>query len=253
MSRPSLRVAALLCLFALPPTDPALAQAPGPVVLGTARPDDNYVGRFLNRIFIEAFRRMDVPLEIRVAPTSRLSVMAENGEIDGELVRARAYGDAYPNLVRVEAPVVDIVFALWAARPDVRLARLADLPDSGLSANYARGVLGCENALKPLLPPDRLAIANNTEQALAMLQEKRVDLHCNLDFTVLPLAASAAFRDRLKLHKVLELGEPTALYPYLHRRHAALAPRLATTLRQMREAGDIERLRRQAMKEFDLQ
>jgi hypothetical protein len=240
-------------LLALPAGAPAQAQAPDPIVLGTARSDDNYVGRLLNRIFTEAFRRLDVPLEIRVFPTSRLSVMAENGEIDGELVRARAYGDAYPNLVRVEAPVVDIVFALWAARPDVQLTRLADLPGSGLSANYARGVLGCENALKPLLPPERLAIANNTEQALAMLLEQRVDLHCNLDFTVLPLAAGAAFRDRLKLHKVLELGEPTALYPYLHRRHAALAPRLAATLRQMREAGDIERLRRQAMKEFDLQ
>lgn len=253
MVRPSLCIGVMLGLLALPAGAPALAQAPASVVLGTARPDDNFVGRFLNRIFIEAFRRLDVPLEIRVAPTSRLSVMADTGEIDGELVRARAYGDAYPNLVRVEAPVVDIVFALWAAQPDVRLARLADLPGSRLSVNYARGVLGCENALKPILPPDHLTVANNTEQALAMLQQRRVDLHCNLDFTVLPLAASAAFRDKLKLYKVLELGEPTALYPYLHRRHVALAPRLAATLRQMREAGDIEHLRRLTLKEFDLE
>lgn len=243
---------ALLALALLAPAA-TVAQAPPPIVLGTARPDDNFVGRFLNRVFIEAFRRLELPLEIRVVPTSRLSLMAEAGEIDGEMVRARAYGDAHPNLRRVEAPVVDIVFALWAARPGVQLAQLADLPGSGLSVNYARGVLGCENVLKPILPADRLAIADNTEQALAMLGLRRVDLHCNLDFTVLPIAASAGFRDKLKLHKVLELGERTALYPFLHSRNAALAPRLATTLVQMKEDGAIERMRRQTLKEFDLE
>lgn len=254
MGRSSLR-ACLLALCLLAPCIPAetSAQQTAPIVLGTARPDDNYVGRFLNRIFVEAFRRLDIPLEIRLVPTSRLSVLVDGGDLDGELVRARAYGDAFPNLIRVEAPVVDIVFALWSTDPERRLARLADLPGSRLSVNYARGVKGCENVLRPILPPDHLAVANNTEQALAMLHLKRVDLHCNLDFTVLPIAASAKFRDKFKLHKVLELGERTALYPYLHRRNAALAPRLAATLMQMKEDATIERVRRQTLKEFDLE
>ncbi len=248
----NLLIPALLALAMLPP-GAALAQQATPIVLGTARPEGNYVGNFLNRIFINAFRRLDIPLEIRFVPAARLSVLVASGELDGELVRVRAYADSQPNLVRVEASVVEVVFALWSATPDIKLARLEELATRDLSVNYVRGVLGCENALKPLLPPDRLTVVGASEQALEMLQLGRVKLHCGIDFTVLPLAGSAEFKGKLKLHKVVDVGTPTAFYPYLHRRNAALAPRLAATLTQMREDGTIERLRRTTLKEFDLE
>lgn len=63
------------------------------------------VGNSLNRIFREAFRRIDIPLEFRLVPMPRLSAVVAQGELDGELVRARAYGDGQPNFIRVEVPV----------------------------------------------------------------------------------------------------------------------------------------------------
>ncbi len=231
----------------------AAAQPPGAIVLGTARPEGNYVGDFLNRIFVEAFRRLDLPLEIRLVPTARLSAMVAGGELDGELVRARAYGDSQPNLVRVEAPVVDVHFALWAATPDISLTRLDELATRELSVNYVRGVLGCEQALGPVVPPKLLTAVNASEPALEMLRLGRVQIHCGIDFTVLALAGSAEFKGRLKLHKVLSVGEPTAFYPYLHRRNATLAPRLAAVLTEMKNDGSIARLQALTKKEFGLE
>lgn len=245
----------MIALLALAAFASALASArqPGGIVLGTARPEGNYVAEFLNRIFIEAFRRLDVPLEIRQVPTARLSVMAASGELDGELVRARAYGDSQPNLIRVEAPVVDVNFALWAATPEISITRLDELATRELSVNYVRGVLGCEQALGRVVPPKLLTAVTATEPALEMLRLGRVQMHCGIDFTVLALASSAEFKGKLKLHKVLSVGEPTALYPYLHRRNATLAPRLAAALTEMRNDGTIARLQAQTQKEFGLE
>lgn len=248
----SVLAALLLGLTALFAPVASAEQVAG-IVLGTARPEGNYAGNFLNRVFIEAFQRLDIPLEIRLVPTARLSALVASGELDGELVRARAYADIQPNLVRVEAPVVAVVFALWSATPDIKLDRLDELATRNFSVNYVRGVLGCENALKPLLPPDRLTEVGASEQALQMLQMGRVQLHCGIDFTVLPLAGSGEFKGNLKLHKVVDVGAPTALYPFLHRRNAALAPRLAAVLTRMGEDGTIELLRRKTLKEFDLE
>jgi hypothetical protein len=52
---------------------------------------------------------------------------------------------------------------------------------------------------------------------------------------------------------VLSVGEPTAFYPYLHRRNATLAPRLAAVLTEMKNDGSIARLQAQTKKEFGLE
>lgn len=50
--------------------------------------------------------------------------------------------------------------------------------------------------------------------------------------------------------KLFEIVEPLQLYPYLQRRHAALAPRLAATLRQMKAEGLFERYRVEVLRQL---
>ncbi|HMC17323.1 MAG TPA: hypothetical protein VKI18_16930 [Albitalea sp.] len=59
-----------------------------PFVLGTDHPETSFGGRWIRRIYVEAFRRLDIPLRFADYPTQRLSVVLERGDIDGEAQRA---------------------------------------------------------------------------------------------------------------------------------------------------------------------
>jgi hypothetical protein len=115
---------------------------------------------------------------------------------------------------------------------------------------YRRGVLGCENALKPLSPVMQLSDILTTEQGLKKLVSKRTDFYCDIDLGVLNEMSAAKAAEFATVRKLFNVGNSMPLYPYLNKKNAALAPRLAAVLKQMKTEGLIERYRREAMREF---
>ena len=218
--------------------------------MGTDQVEGVYTDRWMRRTYTEAFRRLGVPVRFVGFPLQRLSTMLEQGSIDGEMLRARGYAAAHPNLIRVDEPVLAVGFALFAVNPAYALKRLEDLPGSGLNGLYRRGVLFCEDALKPLLPADRLADITETSQGLHMLLAGRADFLCDIDVAVQNSLYSNEFKPGTLLRKMLEMGTAMPLYPYLHPKRAALAPQLAATLKQMKAEGVVERYRQDALREL---
>jgi len=239
-------VALALCVLA-----PAMAaeKADKPFVLGTSQGVETLAGKLQRRLYAEAFRRLDMPLQLVVMPLQRLTVAAEQGQIDGEVARVASYGEARPELVRVDEPVYEIVWALYASNPAVKPARLADLAATPWRATYLRGVGVCENALKPLLPAPRLVDVTSDAQGFDMMRLGRSDLHCTGDMGALALQVTPEFRDVEIGRRVLDIGT-YPLHPYLHRSRADLAPRLAAVLRQMRSEGLLERYRAESLREL---
>lgn len=231
---------------------PALAQEPPTIRLGTPRPDGNYAGALLRRIYQEAFQRMGVRLEIATLPTARLTQELANGRIDGDLARPSAFGEQIPSLLRAEEPVQDMVVALWGIRPSIQLERLDQLGASGYTVNYVRGVVQCSDALQGLLPASRLHDITATSNALWMLHYERNDLHCGVDIAVLSDAGSPEFAGKAPLRKVLTLGQPTPLYGFFLPRHAALVEQFSQTLRAMKRDGTLERIRSATLRSYQL-
>jgi len=150
--------------------------------------------------------------------------------------RIYAYADAHPDLVRVEEPVLDFSFALFSADPSLRLQRLEDLATSHYIVEYRRGILMCENTLAKYVPAERLSNVTGTEQGVKKLVAGRTDLYCDIETYVPEALRAPEFKGVTTVRKVLRFASvPT--YPYLHKKHAALAARLAATLRQMRAEG----------------
>lgn len=238
----------LLLALALPLGAP-LAAGPAAFTMGTDHDETTLSGKWARRIYVEAFRRLGVPLEIAVFPTRRLSAVVEEGAVNGEFLRVYDYAAAHPNLLRVEEPVTEISFALFAAPPAQRLSRLEDLPATGWSGDFRRGVLVCENALKPLLPAERLGDVGSTAQGIKKLLAKRADFLCDTDMAVITELLTPEFKGTPALAKLLEI-KSLALYPYLHKKHAELAPRLAATLKKMKAEGLIERYRLETEREM---
>jgi hypothetical protein len=223
------------------------AAAPRPFVMSADR-SNRLVARVFERLYAEAFRRLGVPLQVVEDSLTRRAALSDAGAIDGEMARVRAYGDAHPNLVRVEEPIFDFSFALYSANPEIRLARLGDLAGTSYLVEYRRGILVCEEALGKLVPPERLSDVPTTEQGVKKLLAGRTDLFCELgDYYVEDVLRAPEYRGNV-LHLVLRFATlPT--YPYLHQKHAALAPRLAAVLRQMKAEGLFEAWLREAQPE----
>lgn len=209
--------------------------------------------RCFTLIYQEAFRRLGIRLEIVTHSLARRTALVKAGAIDGEMARVRAYGDANPELIRVEEPVYDFSFALFTADPELRLDRLEDLAPRRLSVDYRRGVLMCETALRELVPPERLADVLTTEQGVRKLLAGRADLYCDLDMSYVEEALEdPELRRTPGVRRVLRFAS-LPVYAYLGKRHAALAPRLAAVLRQMKAEGIIRAYAREAGLEGETQ
>ena len=220
--------------------------APAPFVMATHQADTSFQGQWVRRIYTEAFRRLGVPMELQTIPLPRMTEMLDRGEIDGDVGRVYAHGASHPDIVRTEEAMYDVVIGLFTLDPDVALARVEELADKPFSATYVRGVAICERLLKPHLRPENLTLIVTDEQGMEMLAMKRVDFYCTANHTIADVASRERYRKLPQPRLVLSLGS-IPLYPYLHRRHAALAPRLAAVLREMRTEGLIEQFRLQAL------
>ena len=241
-----LAVAAVGPAHAQPASAPA--GAPVPIVIGTHQPTTTFQGRWVRRIYNEAFRRLDMPLAIAIYPLQRLTVMLDLGQIDGDIARVHGYAAAHPQAIRVEEPIYAMGWGLYAVDPAPPIATMADLAGTPLRAGYLRGVAICEARLKEQLPAEQVVPLTTEEQALNMLQSGRLNVYCGSEYTMLDLSLSPQFKT-VKPRMLVKLGESMPLHPYLHRRWAGLAPRLAAVLRQMREEGLIERYRVESLKE----
>jgi len=244
-----LLVAGLVALFAMSPSC-LRSQAAQPLMMATDQAEDSYEGKWQRRAFEEAFKRLGVPIEVITMPAQRRSVMADSGAIDGQILRVFAYADAHPEQVRVEESIYDVVFGLWVSKPSLRLSRLADLAGTNWSGIYRRGVELCERSLSPLVPAERLTSISTEDVGLRMLLAERVDFYCELDASVQNALYRPEFKDATSIRQLLTFGSPIPLYPYLNRKHAELAVRLAAVFRQMKVEGLLERIRRQVQDEM---
>jgi hypothetical protein len=224
---------------------PHALAAPAGFVMGTTRPEDSLVGQWLRQVYTEAFRRLGVPIRFEVHPVMRLPVLLSQGELDAEMVRARDFADKLVDVIRVEEPVWDSVFALFASNPALTLKRLQDVTATGWRGAYPRGLVECERVLAPLLGKERLIDVQLTEHAVQMVAAGRADFVCGIDMVVLAAAPPGTL-----LHKLVDIGEPVPLYAFVNRKHAELAPRLAATLRQMKSEGLIEQYRHETLRKF---
>jgi hypothetical protein len=211
------------------------------------------MGKWYRRIYDEAFARLGVPLRMIVVPTARLSSVVDQGDMDGQPSRVFAYADSHPNQLRVDEVLHVARLVLYAFGPAGKSgnpARLEDLATGQWRVEYRRGVDICEKTLRPVLPAERLSDVTNVDQGLKKLRARRTDLYCDFDTAVRNEMVTPAFTGETGYRQAFDLNVSVPLYPYIHKDHAELAPRLAGVLRQMKAAGLIERYLREAEREL---
>jgi hypothetical protein len=215
--------------------------------MGTDQPENTYEGKWQRLAYKEAFKRLGVPLEVEVMPTKRVTAMVDSGAVDGQFMRVAAYADTHPEQVRVDEPIYEAGFALWVSNPALTLSRVQDLAATNWVGIYRRGVELCQRSLSPWVPADHLSSVATESIGLRMLLNGRVDYYCEIDAALQNALYSPEFKGVASVRPLLTVGDRILLYPYLYKRHAELAPRLAAVLKEMKAEGLLERFRQEAL------
>lgn len=220
-----------------------------PIVLAADGDAMTFGSRWVRLIYDEAFKRLGIPFQLEHYTLARRAALVEEGYIDGETSRIHSYGDTRPHLVRVEESLIDLSFALYTANPAVHLKSVENLRSSDYRVEFRRGILICENNLRPVVAAERLSDVLTTEQGLKKLVAKRADLYCDIDVYVLQGLQSPDIKGAA-VRKVVSIGKAVPTYPYLNKKHAVLAPRLAAVLRQMKAEGLVDAYRVQVERDL---
>ena len=244
-SRQFLIASVLAFLVGLP--FPIRSEQPAPLVIVTDQPENTYEGKWQRLAYREAFRRLGVPLEMELMPTQRVTAMVDSGAVDGQFMRAAAYADAHPEQVRVDEPIYEVGFALWVSNPALSLSRVQDLAATNWIGIYRRGVELCQRSLSPWVPADHLSSVATEQIGLRMLVNGRVDYYCEIDAALQSALYAPEFKGVASVRPLLTVGDRILLYPYLFKKHADLAPRLAAVLKAMKAEGLLERFRQEAL------
>lgn len=242
------RILLLASLFL--PAAQALSQSTKPFIMAADGEPTTYGSRWVSLIYTEAFKRMGIPFQLENFSLARRAALVEEGAVDGESSRVHSYGNSHPNLVRVEESLIDLGFSLYTADPALRLARIEDLRATEYKVEYRRGILICQNALTAAVAAERISDVLSQQQGLKKLIARRTDLYCDIDVYVLQELQSPEFKGATNVRKVISIGKAVPTYPFLNKRHADMAPRLAAVLKQMKTEGLIESYRLQVERDL---
>lgn len=207
------------------------------------------LGCWLDLVYREAFSRLGYRLDYQGYPGGRAPLLAERGEVDGEIHRAAEYLHQTVNLIRVPEPHFQVSYVAYAVTPGLVVhgwKSLANQPQ--LSVEYRRGSKHAETMLKEVVSAEKLNNIATTEQGLRKLVVGRSDIFVEQALVLEPMLAHLR-QGNPQFDNVYRAGllESVDTYAYLYKEHAALARQLADTLRVMKQEGLIERYRLQAI------
>jgi polar amino acid transport system substrate-binding protein len=225
------------CLLCLVLTLPVCVSRAEPLVLNTdgAPPHSRADGSgFEDRIVAEAFRRIGVQARLLQLPSERALQNANQGIDDGSYPRIAGLSSLYPNLVMVSEPMGRFPFTAFTRDPALKADAWADL--RGRKVASVAGWKLVEMSLKDVT---ELKLVRDEEALFALLDKGRTEVAISALHTGREIIRKNGYKNMRAL--LPPLAEPP-MYLYLNKRHAALAPKLAEALREMRRDGTVERL-----------
>lgn len=192
-------------------------------------------GIFLKLVYTEAFERLGHGFELRYYPAARLTLLIEDGTLDGEMSRVSEYGDIHPELIRVGESHYVLEHVAVSAKPGIHVNGWDSLIGKPYTVLYKRGIVYWETELNRVLPRERVHAIDDVCRALELVGMKRFDMFVGAKVSLESRIHSTKL-SRFPLKYVGSFSE-TPLYAYMVKKHAAVAVRLAETLRDMKREG----------------
>ncbi len=204
---------------------------PGLVLNTWAEPPLSIVDQtgYLDQIVIEAFRRLDLAIDIVKKPVERSILDANHGIGDGEFIRISGLSETYQNLVQVPEAIFEFEFVVFTKKHDVVVNGWDSLKP------YSVGIVIGWKILEQKVKHARRRSDVPTPQSLfKMLAGDRIEV------AVYARYLGAEIVHDMGLSNIVPLSPPLAVKPmylYLHKKHRNLVPLVAQKLRDMKKDG----------------
>jgi ABC-type amino acid transport substrate-binding protein len=210
------------------------------VVFSTMWPESLSSSHEMFLIYSEAFKRLGYNFKLINLPGERSMVDANSGAVDGEAARiASLESDKYPNLIRVEESIFVIKEGAYSTDTSIRINGWESLREKGFKVGLLKGIKSIEQKLPLYVEKVNIVILTGFEQCLKMLQARRIDLFIiGTAMEESTLMKSDAYKDV----KRVGIVEEKMVYPWFHKRHKDLVPRLADTLKAMKAEGTFQKI-----------
>lgn len=196
---------------------------------------------FLDRIANEAFRRHGLTLHLVKLPAERGLLNANAGLEDGDLNRIAGLEAQYPNLIRVPEKTMDMDF--------VAFTKNAAIPATwqALRTHSVGFIKGWKIFEKNLADAPHVTTADDPEQLFRLLAMGRVEV------ALYDRWMGLALIKQMRINDVGVIEPPLAtraMFIYLHKKHADLAPKLSQTLKTLKREGFYQRVYRETLQAY---
>jgi ABC-type amino acid transport substrate-binding protein len=225
---------------------PVAARAETITLTGGEKFIESSYGKWLERIYREAFHRLGYEFKLVGYPSQRAIIMADNGEVDGQIERGYDFATQHPNLIRVEESTNTEAYSAFAKKPGIKLNGWGSLKGTTYTIAARRGVGKTIESLTELIQPrDRIFYIERPEQGLRMLALGRTDVYIEYEPVAKETLNTLMENEQSVFSGIYKAGELdyTSHHAFLHKKHAKLAPRLAKVLQKMKQEGLFEKYR----------
>ncbi len=188
---------------------------------------------FLDAVAGEAFRRAGVKLRLVKLPAERGLINANAGIEDGDLTRISGLEAHYPNLIRVPEKLIEHEFSAFSKNPELATSLVV------LRARPIGHIRGWKIYEKMLAGAPAVVASDDAAQMFRQLQLDRIDVALYERWLGLSLLRKQGIQGIYLLEPAIAKRE---MFIYLHKRHAALVPKIAEALRAIKAEGLYDKL-----------
>lgn len=210
------------------------------------------VSRFANsamqdlaeRVLQDASRRAKVPMHFHNVPLQRGLPMVDSGELDADIMRPAFIDGKFPNIVRLQVPVISIDYAAYGRTAAVRTMSREEMRK--LSFGVPKGMVAAQKMVEGLKSSE----GQSFNALFEMLTAGRFDV------AVMPYVEAEVEVRQSKVQSVYvwpQYWGSTPLYFVLNKKHQALVAPLEQALTQMESEGVIKKYYAEMLKAKDIQ
>ncbi|CCH49074.1 substrate-binding periplasmic protein [Pseudodesulfovibrio piezophilus] len=209
---------------------------------GTASPPDTFTHKYQKVLLTEAFKRNGLQLHVIYIPnlkemTSQVNQMILDGDV--HRVGSLTGRDGYPGYVRINFSTHTLEWGAYACSP-LPVKGWKSLSTLGMTVGYRKGNFISKKNLTGTVPPRFLHEFQTQLDGFKALAAGEIAVFVMANqYTAQEFLCSKQFSDSgIRLLCVLSKKN---MYAYFSKKHAALAPRIAKTLKNMKQQGFFEK------------
>jgi len=193
------------------------------------------------QVLKRAYQQIGIEVMYLPLPGERALRTANAGKVDGEVFRIANVHKKYTNLVPVPTPINVLQGIAFSKNVDLKIKDWQSLAPYNIGIQV--GIKFAERGTKGM---HRIMVDTN-EQLFKMIDSGRVDV------IVAAHANGLKTLSALKLENISALQPAIQEYPlyhYLHKKHAALVPKLDAVIKNMQLTGMIDQIRKEALQKL---